>query len=229
MRVFAIGDVHLSQQTQNKSMDKFGPSWENHVQKLCDAWQAEIASDDLVLIPGDISWAMSLGAAMADLELLASLNGQKVLLRGNHDYWWSSYQKVLDSLPSGMYAIQNNALRFANIAIGGTRGWLLPESSGYSEKKDAKIYARELDRLGLTLSALPRDTENIIMLHYPPFSDKGQPSQFVDLLEQAPVSHVVYGHLHGRGHSGAFEGVRNGITYHFVSSDYLSFIPKRIL
>ncbi|MDD3400348.1 MAG: metallophosphoesterase [Eubacteriales bacterium] len=229
MRVFAIGDVHLSFATDNKSMDVFGSRWEAHTKRLKEAWQDTVCSDDLVLIPGDISWAMYLDDAKADLAFLDSLNGTKVLLRGNHDYWWSSYTKVKESLPNSIIAVQNNVVRFGDIAVGGTRGWTSPECAGFSQADDRKIYEREKMRLELSLSKMTADSINIVMLHYPPFSEKGQPTEFVDIIEHRPISHVVYGHLHGSAHRSAFTGVRNGISYELVSADYLNFMPKRIL
>lgn len=229
MRVFAIGDVHLSLSTQDKSMDVFGPRWEGHINKLQQAWQDTVAPEDLVLIPGDISWAMYLDEAKSDLAFLAALHGKKVLLRGNHDYWWSSYTKVREVLSPDMFAIQNNCIRFDDIAVGGTRGWVCPECSAFSQGDDRKIFEREKGRLQLSLNNMHSDTHNIVMFHFPPFSEKGQPSDMVDILEQHPISQAVYGHLHGKAHQGAFQGVKNGIQYDFVAADYLKFVPKRIL
>ncbi|MCL2694787.1 MAG: metallophosphoesterase [Clostridiales bacterium] len=228
-RVFAISDLHLSLAVAEKSMDVFGARWERYIPRLAEAWTREVRADDLVLIPGDISWAMQLKEAAPDFAFLAELSGQKILLRGNHDYWWSSYRQVTGSLPDGLRAIQNNALRFEQVTVAGTRGWLSPQHNAFSEEKDRKIFERELGRLRLSLSALPEETTNIVMLHYPPFSEKGEPTAFVQVLEEFPVAHVVYGHLHGAASKTAFCGERNGIAYHFVSADHLAFTPKQIL
>ena len=229
MRVFAIGDVHLSLATENKEMDVFGGAWHNHADRLFKLWQDTVDEGDLVLIPGDISWAMYLDDARADLMFLDSLKGTKVIMRGNHDFWWSSYSKVSEALPKSILAIQNNTVRFDDIVIGGTRGWICPESSAFSEQNDRKIFEREKTRLQLSLNGFTAATHNIVMLHYPPFSEKGQPSELVDIIEQRPVSQVVYGHLHGQAHKFAFQGMRNGIQYDLVSADYVNFTPKRIL
>ena len=197
--------------------------------RLAEAWARDVAEEDLVLIPGDISWAMQLAEAARDLAFLSGLPGKKVLLRGNHDYWWNSYRQVCDSLPPGVYAVQNNALRFDEVAVAGSRGWLSPLHNAFSEETDRKIFERELGRLRLSLSRLPEGTVNLVMLHFPPFSEKGEPTEFVRALEEFQVTHVVYGHLHGAAGKSAFSGQRNGIHYHFVSADYLTFSPKQIL
>lgn len=228
-RIFAIGDLHLSHEVPDKAMDVFGAHWQDHAARIRDAWQATVGQDDLVLLPGDFSWAMHLNDTKADFQYLSELNGKKVLLRGNHDYWWSSITKVRSVLPEGVYAVQNDVLSFGSVHVGGTRGWLLPHTNAFSEQKDRKIYEREVGRLRLSLDAMPEEGLRIVMLHYPPFAEDGTPSDFVPLLEQANVHHVVYGHLHGKTGNAAFEGERNGIFYHLVSSDRLQFCPKHII
>ncbi|MDO4543830.1 MAG: metallophosphoesterase [Clostridia bacterium] len=229
MRVFAIADLHLSLSDKNKAMDKFGRLWENHTERLYEAWQDTVAEGDLVLVAGDISWAMYFEDAEADLNFIHSLKGTKVLLRGNHDFWWPSYRKLCAALPPSIHAIQNNALRFSDVSVCGSRGWTTPESSNYKASVDEKLFLRECIRLKLSASCLSPDTQNLAMLHYPPFSEKGQPSGFVDILEEAGVSEVVYGHLHGRVQGDALTSERNGINYHLVAADYLSFVPKLII
>ena len=210
-------------------MDVFGGRWARYIPRLAEAWEKLVTEEDLVLIPGDISWAMQIAEAGRDFDFLAELPGKKALLRGNHDYWWSSYRQVLDRLPQGCYAVQNNVLRFGDIAVAGTRGWTSPLYSAFSEETDRKIFDRELGRLRLSLSGLTEETSNIAMLHFPPFSEKGEPTAFVDVLEEFPIAHVVYGHLHGAAGKTAFCGERNGICYHFVAADHLAFSPKQIL
>jgi len=227
-RVFAISDLHLSLSVPEKAMDVFGARWESYMPRLARAWTESVGQEDLVLIPGDISWAMQLTDAARDFAFLADLPGKKVLLRGNHDYWWNSYRQVISALPEGIHAIQNNVLRFQNIAVAGTRGWTSPQHNGFTEE-DRKIWQRELGRLRLSLAGLTEETTNIVLLHFPPFSEKGEPTEFVQVLEEAPVAHVVYGHLHGAAGRSAFSGDRNGVRYHFVSADHLSFTPKQIL
>lgn len=227
--VYAIGDLHLCLSVKDKSMEVFGARWEGYLARLHAAWEATVAPDDLVLVPGDISWAMRVGEAGDDLAFLGRLPGKKVLLRGNHDYWWSSYARVVSALPEGVAAIQNNVYRLDGVAVAGSRGWLTPVHGGFSEEKDRAVFEREMIRLRLSLDGLSAGAYNIVMLHYPPFSEKGEPSPFVELIEQYPVRQVVYGHLHGYAASHAFEGERAGVVYTLASADHLAFCPKRIL
>ena len=226
MQIYAIADLHLSL-TSEKPMDVFGEAWRGHAEKLERNWRECVQDDDLVLIPGDISWAMQLSAALPDLSFIGNLPGRKILLKGNHDYWWSAIGRVRSLLPAGMRAIQNDAIVEDNIGICGTRGWLCPGSNNFSAE-DQKIYLRELDRLSLSLRALPEVTTKIAMLHFPPFLDRDRGSGFTERLEEAGVDIVVYGHLHGDANRYAFEGERNGITYHCVAADKLDFAPKLI-
>lgn len=227
--IYAIGDLHLSLSVPNKAMDVFGMHWRDHKDRLSEAWQDLIKPDDLVLIPGDISWAMYLSDAMADLRFLGELNGTKLLLRGNHDYWWQSVTKVRAALPKGMYALQNDVFRFGDVFVAGTRGWTIPQSSHYKESEDRKLYERERIRLDLSLSKLPDGAPCIGMMHFPPFSESGEKSAFTERFHNVGVSDVVYGHLHGASHRFAFCGESDGVRYHLVSADYLDFIPKQIL
>ena len=227
--VYAIGDLHLSLSVPNKAMDVFGERWRDHTDRIREAWQDTVSENDLVLIPGDISWAMYLSDALADLGFIGALKGKKLLLRGNHDYWWQSVTQVRNALPQGMYALQNDVFRFGDLYVCGTRGWTAPQSSRFKESADRKLYERELIRLDLSLGKLPKDVPAIGMLHYPPFSENGEKSAFASLFERAGVTDVVYGHLHGASLRFAFNGERNGVTYHCVSADHLNFVPKQIL
>lgn len=226
MRIFAIGDLHLSFSC-DKPMEVFGPQWENHVARLEASWQQSVGGDDLVLIPGDISWAMHLADAAEDLSFIGRLNGTKLLLRGNHDYWWNSITQVRKALPPNVYAIQNDAKRFGDYVIGGTRLWTPPNPQSTAE--DAKIYARELARLELSLSAMPDDCEKIIMVHFPPFDEHHAPSPATELFERYGVRHVIYAHLHGKAHRLAFSGEKNGVNYIFAAADYLQFQPISVV
>lgn len=227
-KLFAIADLHLCASVETKSMDVFGSRWERYMERLADNWIATVVAKDLVLIPGDISWALRLDEAAADLAYLAALPGQKVLLRGNHDFWWSSYAQVKAALPADCFAIQNNVLRFGNLCVAGSRGWLSPGMSGYTAE-DEKIFLREQGRLRLSLDALPKeDTQNIVMLHYPPFGGGQAPNAFAEIISQYSVQTVVYGHLHGAAHKNAFSGQYANTQYLFVASDALDFMPKKI-
>ena len=226
MQIYAIADLHLSL-TAEKPMDVFGEAWRGHTEKLERNWRETVDEDDLVLIPGDISWAMQLSAALPDLSFIGALPGRKILLKGNHDYWWSAIGRVRATLPVGMRALQNDSFVEDGVGICGSRGWLCPGSSNFSQD-DEKIYLRELDRLTLSLQSLPPVETKIAMLHFPPFSDKDRASGFSERLEAAGVTIAVYGHLHGEANRYAFEGEKNGITYHCVAADKLDFTPKRI-
>lgn len=226
MHIYAIADLHLSL-TSEKPMDVFGEAWRGHAEKLERNWRERVQEDDLVLIPGDISWAMQLSAALPDLSFIGNLPGKKILLKGNHDYWWSAIGRVRSQLPTGMRAIQNDSIVEGGVGLCGTRGWLCPGSNNFSAD-DQKIYSRELDRLTLSLNSLPPVETKIAMLHFPPFADKEKGSGFTERLEAAGVSIAIYGHLHGEANRYAFEGERNGITYHCVAADKLDFSPKRI-
>ena len=226
MHIYAIGDLHLSFSAP-KPMDIFG-GWDDHVSRLTDAWRARVSEDDVVLIPGDVSWAMQLIDAKPDLDFIGALPGSKILLRGNHDYWWASKARVSAALAANMRLVQNDACIVGDYAVGGTRGWLLPGTNGFHED-DQRIFDRELNRLSLSLAAMPEGKRRLVMLHYPPLSAQWRDTPVTALLEEARVERVVYAHLHGPAHKSAFEGEHNGVTYELVSADYLQFTPKLIV
>lgn len=224
MALYAMGDLHLAASV-NKPMDIFGTEWENHVERIEENWRSQILNDDIVLIPGDISWAMTLEEAKPDLDWIGTLPGLKVLTRGNHDYWWSSISKVRNTLPNNMYAIQNDYLEFETHTIAGTRGWLLPSHPNFSQD-DERILLREVNRLRLSLqAAAAKDKDIICMLHYPPLGPDGEDTLFTDLLAQYSVQTCIYGHLHGHAHRFAVNRVHQGVRYQLVSGDYLAFKP----
>ncbi|MBR4271033.1 MAG: metallophosphoesterase [Clostridia bacterium] len=226
MKVFAIGDTHLSSVVA-KPMDIFGPGWDNHFERIKEDWNKKVSKDDLVLIPGDISWGMYLEEAEPDLKLLGALKGKKIITRGNHDYWWKSITAVRGALPKDMFALQNDAIRFDGVAICGTRGWTVPEEDGkFENAEDEKIFKRELIRLELGLQnmdklALPTD-KRVVMIHYPPFNAKMLPSPFTRLCEKYKVDFVVYGHLHGKHCRIKHEIEQNGIKYFLTSCDQVN-------
>ena len=220
MAVFAIADLHLP--AQQKPMDVFGEHWRDHFQRIREDWLARVAPGDLVLLPGDLSWAMRLEDAVEDLNSIAALPGTKLLLRGNHDYWWSSIGRVRRMLSEGMLALQNDSFLIDGRLYAGSRGWTLP-GSDFSDD-DRRIYARERLRLEMSLeNARRRDGEApiTVMMHFPPLTDE-EPG-FSDILERYGVTDCVYGHLHGSAIYGAVRGVRNGVRYHQVSCDGLGF------
>ena len=225
-RIFAIGDLHLALSVENKAMDVFGPGWANHVTRLREGWQDTVGEADLVLLPGDISWGLRLEEAEADLRFIHQLKGTKVLLRGNHDYWWTGYSKIQSILPPSVQAVQNNALVWGDAVIGGTRGWNTPASPDFSESRDRKIFEREKLRLDLSLRAMDAKAGRLRL--FMPFNEKGEPTDFAKLLVGHGVDHCAYGHLHGRSCLGGFDGVYEGTAYHLVSADHLRFVPQLI-
>ena len=225
--IYAIGDLHLSG-TAGKSMDIFGSQWTDHWSRIRQDWAARVGREDIVLIPGDISWAMKLEEAVPDLESIGSLPGEKIMIRGNHDYWWSSLSRVRSVLPPAVHVLQNDSLSVEDYAFCGTRGWINPGMKDFGEH-DARIYRRELQRLKLSLDSADPGKDRIVLLHYPPFDDQGRPTEMVRLLEQYRPPHVVYGHLHGEGTKHAFEGKYGNTMYHLVSCDYIDFRLKRII
>lgn len=200
MKIFAISDLHLSVNNP-KPMDIFGERWEGYVEKIFDDWKQKVTGDDLVLLAGDFSWAMKFAEAMPDFDLLKELPGKKVIIRGNHDYWWPSISVLRQALPENIFALQNDAIKFGDYIICGTRGWTVPEQGQQQSAEDEKIFKREVIRLELTLQSaqkLQTGGEKIIcMMHYPPCNFKREKSEFIQLIEKYGVSAVVFGHLHG--------------------------------
>ncbi|NMA83054.1 MAG: serine/threonine protein phosphatase [Epulopiscium sp.] len=228
MSIFAIGDLHLSGIVE-KPMDIFGSHWSNHWEKIKKDWNEKVTEEDAVLIPGDISWAMTLDEAIFDLQELERLPGHKFFVKGNHDYWWKSVTK-LNELFKSQYFIQNNFYTHEEYLICGSRGWVCPNISHFTEH-DKKLYERELKRLILSLRGTQkvRDKKIIVMTHFPPTNDQLEPSAFTELYEQWGVSQVIYGHLHGEHTRMGLEGDYNGVFYSLVSADYLDFQLKLIV
>jgi predicted phosphohydrolase len=250
MRIWAIGDLHLSFGVSGKSMDVFGPGWENHAEKIATSWNAMIGPDDLVLIPGDISWAMRLEEARADLDWIHRLPGTKVMIKGNHDYWWGSLKQISQILPPSIHLIQNNAFQWRGATIGGARLWDTPEY-GFGEfvefrenpkekSKDAevvvqeelsnKIFDRELERLKMSLKQMDPNAElKIAMTHYPPIGADMKPTRASQILEEYGVKIVVFGHLHNIRSDCSLFGEARGVRYVLTSSDYIRHQPIAIL
>jgi predicted phosphohydrolase len=228
MRIFALADLHLGTAV-GKPMDIFGPLWERHPERIERSWRATVGPEDWVLVPGDISWAMKLEEALPDLRFLDDLPGQKLLLKGNHDYWWTSRGKIEQVLPPSLHLLQNDARDLGGgVGIVGTRGWSPPEAPR-ATPEDKKIYERELGRLQLSLKAAGGRFDRVIaMLHYPPIYRGLGETGFVPLLREAGVRVCVYGHLHGPDHRYAVRGERDGIRYYFVAADAVDFTPQEI-
>jgi len=227
LTIYAISDLHLP--ARQKPMDIFGPHWENHFERIREDWLDKVQPEDIVLLPGDTTWAMRLDEAMEDIDRIAALPGRKILIRGNHDYWWSSIGRVRRALPEGCFALQNDSMLMDGLLFAGSRGWQIPaEPDGDSD--DARIYRRERQRLEMSLNnarAKCADAPLVVMMHYPPRGENLD--GFSDILKRFGAEHVVYGHLHGAGLAGAIRGEVDGIFYHQVSCDGLDFKVERIL
>lgn len=234
MRIFSIGDLHFGSGL-DKPMDVFGQSWYAHQKKIEANWQKVVGEEDYVLVAGDISWAMKLNEAEADLNILNDLPGTKICIRGNHDYWWSKITK-LNQLYERIYFLQNDAYLIGDLAICGTRGFSCPpklEDERYKnwDQEHEKIYQRETLRLELSLknAQLKGAKRIIVMLHYPPTNEALMPSGFTQLMGAYPVEQVVYGHLHDEvSQKNSLKGKRSSILYHLIAADYIDFTPKQI-
>ncbi len=228
MKVFGIADLHLSDSGE-KPMDIFGPEWENHDAKIAENWRKVVGPRDIVLIPGDLSWAMKLDEAQPDLQFIDQLPGEKYFIRGNHDYWYSSPSKVRRATGDSMHLIRFDAAVRDGLAICGVRGWPWPGMSEYDPEEDEKYWNRAQHRFQLSLNSLAELEwdEAIAMFHYPPL-DHEHTSELCHMAADAGISRVIYGHVHGDYTEEAFEGERDGITYRCVSADNIDFRPVLI-
>ncbi len=221
MKIFAISDLHISTNT-NKPMEIFGGNWVGYMEKIKADWQEKVTDDDLVLIGGDLSWAMDIDDAKSDLETISELKGKKIIIKGNHDYWWSGIGKVRDILPENFFALQNDALRFDGVVICGSRCWSVPGSPDFTEQ-DKKIYLRETERLKLSLASankLKQEGDKLIALvHFPPFNVRREDNEYTKIFEQFGVDAVIYGHLHGKSVRADKLVEKNRIKYYLTSCD----------
>lgn len=224
MALYAIGDTHLSLSC-NKPMDVFGGAWENYVDKLLDGFSV-VEPKDTVVLCGDLSWGMTLEQAEADFAFLNALPGRKLLLKGNHDYWWTTAAKMNRFFAEKGFdtfrLLHNNCHFYGETALCGTRGWF------FEEHGDPKVFNRELIRLETSLKAAG-EREKYCFLHYPPYYQGYTCKEIVELLERYEVKACYYGHLHGGSHRLAMEGTFNSVEYHLIAADYVDFKPKKIL
>lgn len=231
MKVYAISDLHLSINNP-KPMDIFGEVWNNYLEQIEASWNETVTDDDIVLIAGDISWAMDLDGVVPDLEYLGGFKGKKVLLRGNHDYWWHSISAVRKLLPQNIYAVQNDCIRFDNVLVGGSRLWTTPEKD-FATAEDKKIYDRELIRIRLSLESMKKMRQEgdkvIFMTHFPPFNSRLAKSPYTDIFAEYKVDCVVYGHLHGKGIRVVPTTEIDGVKYVLSSCDLVDNTLVRIL
>lgn len=230
MAIYAIADLHLSKGTgKNKSMDIFS-GWENYEERLEKNWREVVKPDDTVIIAGDLSWGLKLEETKKDFEFLESLPGKKILLKGNHDYWWATRKKIDDFLFennfSSVSVIFNSAEKVENYSICGTRGWFYDKTC----ESDEKILKREVQRLETSIT-LAKETGNepLVFLHYPPIYSQFKCEEILEVLKNHKIKKCFYGHLHGKNAiSKAFIGNYEGIEFDLISADYLKFTPKLI-
>lgn len=228
MSLYTIGDLHLSLGC-DKPMDVFGGRWNNYVEKILEGF-TRVGPDDTTVLCGDLSWGMSLEEARTDFLFIHSLPGKKIILKGNHDYWWSTASKAYAFFEAngidGISILNNNCLFYEELAICGTRGWFYEEEKG--DEHDRKILNRELLRLETSLKAAG-GREKIVFLHYPPKYRQYECAEMLDMLEAYEVRQCFYGHLHGAGCALSFEGEHRGCRYRLVSADHVMFIPQKII
>lgn len=250
MVVWAISDLHLSF-FRDKPMSVFGEHWRDQASKVEKAWRSKVSPDDLVLLPGDFSWAMKLDEVAEELRWLANLPGRKILVKGNHDYWWKAVSKVRKELPSGIFILQNDSVTIDGVSVAGARGWFdhRLDFSGFIESlggegkccdsvlgardkdEDERILNRELSRLEASLRSMDSNAElKIAALHFPPTSSSMEETEITRLIEKYGVNVVVFGHMHhpmAPNFKNPF-GTLNGATYHLVSADFVRFSPAEI-
>lgn len=234
LAIYAIGDTHFDS-TNTKPMGVFGSNWMDHDKKIIDSWKSTVDEDDIVLMPGDISWALKLRNAVDDLSIIDKLPGKKVMIKGNHDYWWDTKSKMSKLGFESIEFICNDSFVEDGLAVCGTRGWLAKDSDEFKQK-DIKIFNRELNRLELSLQSLESNStegekidKKIVMVHYPPFNTDGTTNEFVEIMKKYDVDMCLYGHLHSEGHKYVLEGQYEGIDFICVSSDYIDFKLRKIL
>ena len=228
MSLYAIGDLHLSLGT-DKPMDVFGGRWENYVEKIKEGFST-LNDDDLTVICGDISWGMSLDETLEDFKFIDRLPGRKIILKGNHDYWWTTATKAKKFFAENdittIDILHNNCFKYENIALCGTRGWFYEESKG--DEHDKKIMNREIMRLDASLKAAG-EVEKYVFLHYPPKYYNYECPEILELLRNYGVRRCIYGHIHGSGCAFAFNGMYGNAKFDLVSADYIQFEPKKLL
>lgn len=225
MSLFAIADTHLSFET-DKPMDSF-PGWNDYVERIEKNWNKIVTNDDTVVIAGDISWAMNFDELKADFDFIERLNGKKIILKGNHDYWWNTSKKMNDFIESQRYKtisiLFNNSYDIDGVSVCGSRGWLFD----VDDEHDEKVLNREVGRLRFSLESAVND-EIIVFLHYPPVTTDTKCDEILNLLKEYGIKKCYYGHLHGIAAKKAIDDVVDGIEFRLISCDRLGFVPKLI-
>ena len=230
MKVFAISDLHLSGMA-DKPMNVFGGGWEGHFEKIKQDWEEKVSEEDIVLLGGDTSWGMKLEEGIFDVRSLACLKGHKILIRGNHDYWWNGISRVRALRPDDSFVfLQNDCVKIGNLIVAGSRGWTCPGSNDFTEH-DKALYLREAERFRLAFKQVEKvrceGDELIALIHYPPFNIKREDTLFTQLFEENRVNKAVFGHLHGSGYF-PLRSEKNSIEYFLTSCDKTDFRLTKI-
>lgn len=225
MSLFAIADTHLSFGT-NKPMDSF-PGWENYTDRLKENWNKIIDNDDFVVIAGDISWAMNFDELKVDFNFINKLNGKKIILKGNHDYWWNTMSKMNKFIEENQFdtitILHNSAFDFDDFSVCGSRGWFFDSEEEHNEK----VLNREVMRVKTSIECAKND-EKIVFLHYPPVTENQCCDEILNLLKEKGIKKCYYGHLHGGAAKYAFDDNFDGIDFKLISADRLKFVPLLI-
>ena len=229
MPLYAIGDLHLSHGT-DKPMDVFGGGWSNYIEKIKEGF-SHLKPDDVCVLCGDTSWGMSFEESLPDFKFISELPGKKIIIKGNHDYWWGTASKMQEFFDNNgienIEILNNNCFFYENVAICGTRGWMSDDENDSEYNK--KIMAREAGRLRASLRAAGDAETKICFFHYPPRFRNIICQSVIDAMNEFGVKSCFYGHLHGQGHSYAERGIIDGIRYELVSSDYINFTPHKVI
>ena len=232
MAIYVLADLHLSLGNEDKPMDVFGKNWHNYTERIKENWLKTVKENDLIVLPGDFCWAMYLEDSVEDFKFINELPGKKILLKGNHDYWWETLTKMRNFIKDKEFEnidfLINNAYEFEDTIIVGTRGWSFEQ-----DEESKRILNREACRLENSImyakEKFGEEKEMICMLHYPPLTkdlvDNKQDSIFTEILMKYNIKKCYYGHLHAESHKNAIEGIIDGIEYKLISSDYLEFMP----
>lgn len=230
MSLFVIGDLHLSFSDPSKTMSVFA-GWQDYQDKIEKNWLELIKPEDTVVLAGDISWGMSLQQALPDFKFIQELPGEKIILKGNHDYWWTTMKKMEDFFAAegldSMRILHNNHYRYGNYGICGTRGWVnMP-----GEVQDEKVLRREVQRLETSIqSALKEDLEPIVFMHYPPIFATNFNYDILEILYRYKIKDCYYGHIHGRSaHELCVTNTYDDVNFHLIAGDYLQFVPEKVL
>ncbi len=229
MSLYAIGDLHLALGDTNKPMDIFN-GWDNYIEKIETNWRSMISENDTVVLAGDISWAVGLKNSLNDFAFIDALPGRKIILKGNHDYWWSTKTKMECFFKENNFdtlnILFNNCYEYEGFGICGTRGWV----SINGDTENEKVMAREVQRLEVSIKeALSKNLEPIVFMHYPPVYAATCNYDILDILFRYKIKRCLYGHIHGYSQKNAITGVQDEIEYDMISSDYLHFAPLKVM